>query len=185
VRADDAALGLYSHRLGDRWLVGGASNCGCAVLREHFADAELAALSEAIDPERDDLDLGYVPLRAGARGERFPRPSATATQRLEPRPASRAEFLPAILDALARVEARGYAALVERGANAPHTIGRSSRLVRRRRIRSRLLSVAARVAETTKASVSVALLALSEGTIGVEQRRRRRSRWRFIGHSNI
>ena len=31
---DDAARGVYSHRLADLWLVGGASNVGCAVLRE-------------------------------------------------------------------------------------------------------------------------------------------------------
>jgi sugar (pentulose or hexulose) kinase len=172
VRADDAALGLYSHRLGERWLVGGASNCGCAVLREHFSDAELTALSEAIDPERDDLDLAYVPLRAGARGERFPSPSVDAVQRLEPRPASRAEFLHAMLDALARVEARGYALLVERGANPPHTIlscGGGASNAQFTRIRSRLLSVAARLADTTEASVGVALLALSEGAIGAER----------------
>ena len=34
VPVDDASTGVYSHRLGDRWLVGGASNAGCAVLRE-------------------------------------------------------------------------------------------------------------------------------------------------------
>ena len=32
--AEDASRGVYSHRLGDLWLVGGASNAGCAVLRE-------------------------------------------------------------------------------------------------------------------------------------------------------
>lgn len=31
---EDSARGVYSHRLGDRWLVGGASNVGCAVLRQ-------------------------------------------------------------------------------------------------------------------------------------------------------
>ena len=37
---DDAARGIYSHRLGALWLVGGASNVGCAVLREQGFDAE-------------------------------------------------------------------------------------------------------------------------------------------------
>jgi len=31
---EDSARGVYSHRLGDRWLVGGASNVGCAILRQ-------------------------------------------------------------------------------------------------------------------------------------------------------
>ena len=38
---DDASRGIYSHRLGDLWLVGGASNVGCAVLREQGFDAEV------------------------------------------------------------------------------------------------------------------------------------------------
>jgi sugar (pentulose or hexulose) kinase len=32
-RVDDARYGIYSHRLGDLWLTGGASNTGGAVLR--------------------------------------------------------------------------------------------------------------------------------------------------------
>jgi hypothetical protein len=55
-----------SHRLGDAWLVGGASNVGCAVLREQgFSDEELAALSEGIDPGRDS-PLDYYPLAGEA-----------------------------------------------------------------------------------------------------------------------
>ena len=42
--ADDAARGVYSHRLGDRWLVGGASNAGCAVLREQVPPAPTACV---------------------------------------------------------------------------------------------------------------------------------------------
>ena len=38
---DDASRGIYSHRLGDLWLVGGASNVGCAVLREQGFDTEV------------------------------------------------------------------------------------------------------------------------------------------------
>ncbi|KAJ1617890.1 carbohydrate kinase [Pavlovales sp. CCMP2436] len=168
VRVDDAALGLYSHRLGESWLVGGASNSGCAVLREHFTDARLAELSLLIDPEIE-RDLGYVPLRAGTLGERFPAPSADAVQRLAPRPPDDAHFLHAILDSLARVEARGYALLAERGAGPPHTIltcGGGAANEQFTRIRSRVLPVPAVCARTMEASVGVALLALSEGAIG-------------------
>ena len=35
------ADGVYSHRLDDMWLVGGASNSGGAVLRQFFSDAEM------------------------------------------------------------------------------------------------------------------------------------------------
>jgi sugar (pentulose or hexulose) kinase len=68
-RIEAPALGLFSHRLGDMWLVGGASNSGCAVLRQHFSDADLARLSARIDPNTPQ-NLGYYPLPRP--GERFP-----------------------------------------------------------------------------------------------------------------
>ena len=47
---DDDTRGVYSHRLGDLWLAGGASNVGCAVLREQgFDAAELVECSARID----------------------------------------------------------------------------------------------------------------------------------------
>jgi hypothetical protein len=45
-------VGVYSHRLGDRWLVGGASNSGGAALLRFFAADEIEALSPALRPER-------------------------------------------------------------------------------------------------------------------------------------
>lgn len=68
-RVDDARFGVYSHRLDDTWLVGGASNTGGAVLRQLFTDGELAALSRHIDPAVAS-PLDYYPLPR--KGERFP-----------------------------------------------------------------------------------------------------------------
>ena len=48
----DAKYGVYSHRIGDRWLVGGASNSGGSVLRQYFSDTELDILSQHINPHR-------------------------------------------------------------------------------------------------------------------------------------
>jgi hypothetical protein len=68
-RIDDARFGVYSHRLDDKWLVGGASNTGGAVLKQFFTDEQLQKLSEQINPmEASPLD--YYPLKAV--GERFP-----------------------------------------------------------------------------------------------------------------
>ena len=59
---EDSSRGIYSHRLGDRWLVGGASNVGCAVLRqEQFSEQELVELSAQIDPSQDSR-CGFYPL---------------------------------------------------------------------------------------------------------------------------
>lgn len=68
-RIDDAQYGVYSHRLDDKWLVGGASNTGGAVLRQIFTDDQLENLSEHIDPMKACL-LDYYPLPTV--GERFP-----------------------------------------------------------------------------------------------------------------
>lgn len=46
-------FGLYSHRIGDMWLAGGASNTGGAVLAAHFSNDRIAELSEQIDPASD------------------------------------------------------------------------------------------------------------------------------------
>lgn len=116
-RVDDARHGVYSHWFGDhRWLAGGASNAGGSVLRQHFDDAELAALSAGIDPEQDSA-LDYYPLPRA--GERFPINDPDLPPRLAPQPASRAAFLHGLLQGLARIEAAGYARLIELGATPP------------------------------------------------------------------
>lgn len=68
-RVEDARFGVYSHRLDDKWLVGGASNTGGAVLRKIFTDEQLEKLSEEINPAEASV-LDYYPLQS--IGERFP-----------------------------------------------------------------------------------------------------------------
>jgi sugar (pentulose or hexulose) kinase len=116
-RADDARFGVYSHRLGGAWLVGGASNTGGAVLRAHFSDAELRALTPRMDADAP-TGLDYVVL--SSPGERFPVNDPALAPRLAPRPADDAVFLQGMLEAMARTEARAYAVLAELGA-APVT----------------------------------------------------------------
>ncbi len=112
-RVDDGRYGVYSHWFGRLWLAGGASNAGGGVLRQHFTDDELPALSARIDPERA-TGLDYYPLPRP--GERFPVNDPALPPRLEPRPAERAEFLHGLLEGLARIEALGYRRLAELGA---------------------------------------------------------------------
>lgn len=68
-RVDDARYGVYSHRLDDKWLVGGASNTGGAILRQLFSDKQLERLSQEINPTVAS-PLDYYPLKGS--GERFP-----------------------------------------------------------------------------------------------------------------
>ena len=83
-RVEDARYGIYSHRLGDLWLTGGASNTGGAVLRKFFTDAELASLSSEIDASKVS-ELDYYPLLKA--GDRFPinDPHLSATLGTTPR----------------------------------------------------------------------------------------------------
>jgi sugar (pentulose or hexulose) kinase len=105
--------GIYSHRIGDQWLAGGASNTGGGALRALFSDAQIKALSETLKPH-EPTGLDYYPLAHA--GERFPINDASLSPRLSPRPASDALFFQGVLESIAAIEALGYARLVELGA---------------------------------------------------------------------
>lgn len=107
------AHGVYSHRLGDRWLTGGASNSGGAVLAQYFSAEELRALTPSLKPDVP-TGLNYYPLPG--TGERFPVNDPALVPKLSPRPADRVVFLQGLLEGIARIEARGYELLAELGA---------------------------------------------------------------------
>lgn len=113
VRVDAACYGIYSHRCGDHWLAGGASNCGGAVLEKIFGREHLAELSARISPTRPS-GLDYYPLLQP--GERFPSNDPGMQPRLEPRPEDDALYLQGLLESLSAIEARGYELLMELGA---------------------------------------------------------------------
>ena len=152
-------FGVYSHRIGDRWLVGGASNSGGAVLRQHFTDEELVALSREIDPHTA-TGLDYYPLPAV--GERFPVNDPDKRPRLGPQPVNRAAFLHGVLEGIARIEADGYQRLRDLGAPYPNVVlssGGGAINEVWRQIRERCLGVPVRRAEHSEAAHGVALLA--------------------------
>ncbi|NDJ17263.1 FGGY-family carbohydrate kinase [Myxacorys almedinensis] len=113
VRIDHPHYGIYSHRLGDFWLVGGASNTGGAVLNHFFSTQELLDLSARISPETES-PLEYYPLLNP--GERFPINDPALPPKLEPRPRDRVKFLHGLLQSIARIEMHGYHLLESLGA---------------------------------------------------------------------
>mmetsp|Transcript_1113 Transcript_1113/g.1425 ORF Transcript_1113/g.1425 Transcript_1113/m.1425 type:complete len:371 (-) Transcript_1113:52-1164(-) len=171
---EDAERGVYSHRFpnfsepnSESWLVGGASNVGCAILRKlQFSNEELDQLSAEIDP-RTDSALCYYPLIK--IGERFPVADAKKEPVLDPVPSSRKEYLHGILQAISDIERQGFEELAQLGAPSPSTIwtcGGGSRnsmwnKMRERRIASRFQGSEINVqkAESTEASYGAALLA--------------------------
>ncbi|MBX2865548.1 MAG: FGGY-family carbohydrate kinase [Leptolyngbyaceae cyanobacterium MAG.088] len=112
VAIHDSASGIYSHRLGQQWLVGGASNTGGAVLRQYFSDHELRLLSLQIDTSQPS-DLDYYPLTTA--GERFPINDPNLKPKLTPRPADPVKFLHGLLESMARIETVGYQKLAALG----------------------------------------------------------------------
>jgi len=105
--------GLSCHRVGGRWLVGGASNAGAGILRRFFNDAQIAALSRQIDPSQPS-GLRLRPLLG--TGERFPVDDPTLEAVLEPRPVGDARYLQALLEGLTAIERQGWQRLRELGA---------------------------------------------------------------------
>ncbi|KAF6987803.1 hypothetical protein CFC21_005412 [Triticum aestivum] len=166
VRVEDARFGVYSHRLDDQWLVGGASNTRGVVLRQLFSDDQLVALSRDIDPSSPS-PLDYYPLPK--KGERFPVSDPDMEPRLEPRPDSDADYLHGILESMARIEASGYKLLKELGATPVEevfTAGGGAQNEKWTAIRERVLGVPVRKAEQTEAAYGAALLALRGATTG-------------------
>lgn len=152
-------LGIYSHRLLGRWLVGGASNSGGAVLRQYFDDAALDRLSQEVDPDNDS-GLDYLPLPRP--GERFPVSDPELQPRLTPRPDADARFLQGLLEGIARVERDGYQRLAELGAPAISqvvSLGGGARNPVWTRIRSRILGVPVTMADRDDAALGAARLA--------------------------
>ncbi len=155
-RIEDAARGVYAHRLGDLWLAGGASNVGGGVLERLFGRDALEALSARIDPAVPS-PLDYYPLNR--TGERFPVADPAMAPRIEPRPADDAAYLHGLLEGIARVEAAGYAALEALGAPAPRaiaTVGGGARSAVWTAIRSRVLGRPVTRAAEVEGSVGLA-----------------------------
>lgn len=156
-------FGVYSQRLDDLWLVGGASNSGGAVLEQFFNRKEMARLSKLIDPNRL-TGLDYYPLSRS--GERFPTNDPSLPPRLEPRPQDDGRFFQAILEGIARIERDGYRRLRDLGAPAPTqvtTIGGGAVNQPWRRLREKILGIPVATSAQQQAAYGTALLASAAG----------------------
>jgi sugar (pentulose or hexulose) kinase len=168
-KVEDARYGIYSHRLGNFWLAGGASNAGGAVLRHFFNNEELARLSQQIDSDRPS-PYSYYPLLKP--GERFPINDPQLQPRFEPRSDDPVEFLQGLLEGLARIEALGYQKLQELGASQlayAYTAGGGAKNTTWQRIRQRYLKVPVIASFHTEAAYGTALLAKKFGFVHVER----------------
>ncbi len=111
--------GVYAQPLGDKWLVGGGSNSGGAVLLHYFTKQQMSEMTPQLLPERP-TGLDYYPLLTP--GERFPISDATLPPRMEPRPTNNVEFFQAMLEGMAEIELKSYQLLEQLGAPYPISV---------------------------------------------------------------
>ncbi|PZM08168.1 FGGY-family carbohydrate kinase [Rhizobium tubonense] len=152
--------GLYSHRIGDMWLAGGASNSGGAVLAHHFSADRIVTLSGEIDAQTQ-TGLDYYPLLRA--GERFPINDPVLPARMVPRPDSDVVFLKAIFEGIAAIESLGYERLGSLGGptlRSVRTVGGGARNVAWSEIRRRRLDVPFLPIYSQEAAAGTARLAL-------------------------
>ena len=152
--------GIYSHRVLDFWLPGGASNTGGAVIKSLFGDDRLAELTARLDLSRP-TGLNFYPLLK--RGERFPFSDPDYAPRLEPRPEDDAIFFQAVLEGISEIERLGYDRLAELGAaqlKSIRTVGGGSKNPTWTRMRQIALGIAFKPSKSTEAAIGTAALIL-------------------------
>jgi D-ribulokinase len=157
------AQGVYSQRLGERWLAGGASNSGGGAVLMHFTAEKIERLTQLISPD-EPTGLNYYPLPK--LGERFPIADPTLSARITPRPVEDHRFLQGLLEGIAAVEGLAYQRLERLGAPPLRRVismGGGAKNDAWTKIRSRFLGVPVTVATQTEPSYGAALLALEGG----------------------
>lgn len=151
--------GIYSHRLGDTWLVGGASNSGGRVLRQHLSQQQINELTPLLDADKI-TGLNYYPLPE--KGERFPVNDAELKSLITPRPDNNLEFFQALLEGITGIEKTGYEKLQSlSGTQLTNIItsGGGSNNTEWTKIRQNIIGTTVKTSEQTEASYGSALLA--------------------------
>jgi len=153
-------FGIYSHKLGDYWLAGGASNTGGAVLEHYFSQQQIDKLTKQLKPEQP-TKLNYYPLIQA--GERFPVNNPDLKPRMEPKAKNELEFFQGILEGISQIELDGYQKLQKLGAPYPsqvETAGGGSQNSAWNNMRELVLGVKVKQAQFSEACYGSALLAL-------------------------
>lgn len=154
-----AEYGIYSHKLGPHWLVGGASNSGGRVLREYFTQTQLDTMTPLLKPEQP-TGLHYYPLIG--HGERFPICDPARAPQLTPRPDDDVVYFQGMLEGIADIEAEGYALLQRMGAATAKRIfssGGGANNLAWCKIRAQKLGLSMVSAKHSEASIGAAYLA--------------------------
>jgi len=160
----DTDCGIYSHKLGSNWLVGGASNSGGAVLKHYFSLDEIQQLSKELNPNQAQ-HRAYYPLISP--GERFPVNNPLMSSGIPQYPKKDSVFLQSLLEGIAHIEKKGYEKLAELGAPYPSVVysaGGGASNDKWTLIRQNLLGIPVKKASNEEAAYGTAILALKSVT---------------------
>lgn len=167
--------GIYSQPFFGKWLIGGASNSGGAVLLKYFSQIQLDLLTKELQPDKS-TGLDYYPLLTP--GERFPVNNPELEPRLKPRPKSDVKYFQGILEGIAAIEHHGYRLLNQLGGPYPRQVystGGGAINEPWRLIREKTLNIPVLASKHKQASYGTALLArngwrkVAETTAAVSQ----------------
>jgi D-ribulokinase len=160
----DSAGVVYSHRSPDgRWLPGGASNTGAAVLAQRFPDKDLDALS-ALAAQREPVSITAYP--SVSRGERFPFLAPDAEGFVLGEVANDIDLFAALLQGVSFIERLCFDYLELLGAPIDGDVSLSGGGARNRhwrQLRADVLSRSVRLPENTEPAFGMAVLAASAG----------------------
>lgn len=159
------AEGVSCHRVNGRWLLGGASNTGAAILSRYFTSPTIEELSRQIDP-LVSTGLRLRPLLG--RGERFPADDPNLQPILEPRPVSDARFLQALLEGITTIEKEGWQRFRELGAppiTRIITLGGGASNAQWRQLREKTLGLP--ILNRPKLSAARGMALLAQGKMGM------------------
>ena len=154
--------GISNHKILGKWLCGGASNAGGAILLDFFDLEYIKELSHQINPYKS-TGIDLIPL--SKKGERFPIDDPSLEPKLEPRPVSDSLYLHALFESLAKIEARSWQKLHELGADLPKqiiTIGGGAKNIAWKKIREKEIGIPIKICNRPPAAgvASIALKAL-------------------------
>ncbi|MCG8383527.1 MAG: hypothetical protein MJA28_15135 [Gammaproteobacteria bacterium] len=111
--------GVYSHRLGSRWLVHATSHTGMTAVYHYLPEADVNARLDQVKAN-PLLNLDLYPLVEA--GEQFPIRNPRMRAVVNPRPDDNTIFLQALLEALADAEHDGYWLLQRLGSRPPEQV---------------------------------------------------------------
>ena len=154
----NSEYGIYSHKIGNLWLAGGASNVGGKILIDIFKD-DIELLSKNINTEKL-TGYKYYPLLKP--GERFPINDVNFKPKLTPKPKDRNIFFQAILEGITFVEKSCYDKLSDLGGNYPdiiYSVGGGAKNIKWNILRNKILNSKIINPENNEAAYGTALLA--------------------------